>query len=187
MRAARTLTFWMLGVSFTLLSLDHALIISHLLPIMADRGLMEETAVVAASMIGPMQVAGRLAMIVAERYVTTLTICLISYISMGIAGGALYLAGTAPALVAVFVILQGAAVGVLSIIRPTVIAELLGRRDFGVTSGMLAVGFMGGFAVAPILASLTWRVGGYDLVLTLPIGVPVVALFTLLVAWRCRP
>lgn len=186
MRAARTLTFWMLGVSFTLLSLDHALIISHLLPIMADRGLLEQTAVLAASMIGPMQVAGRLAMIVAERYVSTLTICLVSYISMGTAGGALYLAGTVPALVCVFVVFQGAAVGVLSIIRPAVIAELLGRRDFGVTSGLLAVGFMGGFAVAPILASLIWRAGGYDLVLILPIGVPIVALFILLLAWRFR-
>lgn len=187
MRAARTLTFWLLGISFTVMALDHALIISHLLPIMADRGLAEETAILAASMIGPMQVAGRLAMIAAERHVTTLSICLVCFVAMGIAGAALYSAGAAPGLVAVFVVLQGAAVGVLSIIRPVTIAELLGRRDYGITAGLLAIGFMGGSAIAPILASLVWRVGGYDLVLLMTIGAPAIGLFALIGAWRARP
>ena len=45
------------------MSLNHGIIISHLLPIFYDRGLDAKTAVLAASCIGPMQVIGRLMML----------------------------------------------------------------------------------------------------------------------------
>ena len=186
-RAARTLAFWLLAVSFTSIALDHALVVSHLLPILADRGLALGTAVAAASMIGPMQVAGRLLMLSVESRVSTRAICFACFVSMAVAGTALYLAGMAPGLVAIFVVLQGSGAGVLSVIRPIVVAELLGRTDFGVTAGMLAIGFVGGSAIAPILASLIWQVGGYDLVLVLTIIVPLVGLAAVLAAWKVRP
>ena len=74
----------------------------------------------------------------------------------------------------------------LSIIRPIVIAELLGRKDFGIISGLLAVGFMGGSAVAPIAASLVWRLGGYDIVLLSTIAIPIVALISLIIAYGLK-
>ena len=86
MGVMRTATFWMIGIAFTLLALDHGLIVSHMLPILADRGLGEDLAVFAASMFGPMQVAGRLAMIAAERHVSVLAICCACFISMTLAG-----------------------------------------------------------------------------------------------------
>ena len=186
-RTVRTLCFWLIGICFVILALDHALIISHLLPILADRGLPEHLAVLAASLIGPMQVAGRLLMMAAERHVTTLSICLCCFLSMSIAGAALYLSTTAIVLVAIFVALQGAGAGVFSIVRPSVVAELLGRRDFGVTAGLLAIGFMGGSAVAPITASLIWGIGGYDLVLLLTVVAPLAGAASLIGAWRIRP
>jgi MFS family permease len=186
MGVTRTLTFWMIAIAFSLLALDHGLIVSHLLPILADRGLSQDMAVFAASMIGPMQVAGRLAMIAAERHVSVLAICCVCFISMSLAGTAIYLTTSFALLIVPFIILQGAGAGVLSIIRPTVVAELLGRKDFGVISGMLAVGFVAGSAFAPTVASLFWRVGGYDLVLLLTIAIPLVALFAIVGAWRNR-
>ena len=186
-RAMRTATFWLLGLSFTALALDHALVVSHMLPIMADRGLGEGMAVLAASCMGPMQVTGRLLMMAAERYVSTLAICLVCFLSIGTAGAVLFSASGTPGLVPVFVVLQGTGVGVLSIIRPMVIAELLGRRDFGVTAGLLAIGFLGGSAAAPILGSLVWGVGGYDLVLVIAIAAPALGLLALVAAWRARP
>lgn len=186
-RAVRTVTFWLLALSFTSIALDHTLLVSHMLPIMADRGLAVGTAVAAASMMGPMQVAGRLLMLSVEHRVSTRMICCTCFVSMGLAGTALYLAGMAPGLVIVFVALQGSGAGVLSVIRPTAVAELLGRTDFGVTAGLLAIGFVGGSAVAPILASLIWQVGGYDLVIILTMIVPLVGLTSALAAWRFRP
>ena len=186
MGVTRTLTFWMIAIAFSLLALDHGLIVSHLLPILADRGLSQDMAVFAASMIGPMQVAGRLAMIAAERHVSVLAICCACFISMSLAGTAIYLTTSFALLIVPFIILQGAGAGVLSIIRPTVVAELLGRKDFGVVSGMLAVGFVAGSAFAPTVASLFWRVGGYDLVLLLTIAIPLAALLAIIGAWRTR-
>lgn len=186
MAVMRTATFWMIGVAFTLLALDHGLIVSHMLPILADRGLGEDLAVFAASMFGPMQVAGRLAMIAAERHVSVLAICCACFLSMSLAGTAVFFSTSVAMLIVPFVILQGAGAGVLSIIRPTVVAELLGRKDFGVISGMLAVGFVAGSAFAPTVASLFWRVGGYDLVLFLTIAIPLVALLSIIGAWRVR-
>jgi MFS family permease len=186
MSVMRTATFWMIGIAFTLLALDHGLIVSHMLPIMTDRGLSEDTAVFAASMFGPMQVAGRLAMIAAERHVSVLAICCACFISMSLAGTAVYLSTSIALLIIPFVILQGAGAGVLSIIRPTVVAELLGRKDFGVISGLLAMGFVAGSAFAPTVASLVWKIGGYDMVLLLTIAIPIVALVTIISAWRLR-
>jgi MFS family permease len=72
--ATRSASFWLLVVAFAMIALDHGAVITHVLPILEDRGVHEEAAVLAASMIGPMQVAGRLAMMAAERHVSTLAI-----------------------------------------------------------------------------------------------------------------
>ena len=184
--AVRTASFWLIGLAFLLLALDHGLIISHILPILTDRGLSQPTAVLAASMIGPMQVGGRVIMIFMENYVSVRGICIACFTALSLAGTAIFFASFIPILIFPFVVLQGAGAGVLSIIRPIVIAELLGRKDFGIISGLLAVGFMGGSAVAPIAASLVWRLGGYDIVLLSTIAIPIVALISLIIAYGLK-
>ncbi len=184
LRVTRTPVFWLLALAFAMLALDHGMMISHLLPLLDSRGVHEQAAVLAASMIGPMQVAGRLAMMAAERHLSILAITMGCYIAMGLAAGALFGASLVPGLVAGFVIFQGAGAGVSSIVRPVVTVELLGRRNFGVVSGLLAVSYMGGVAAAPTVAALVWSAGGYDLVLLLAIGVSALGLLALLAAWR---
>jgi MFS family permease len=68
-----------------------------------------------------------------------------------------------------------------------VVAELLGRRNFGVVSGLLAVPYMGGYALGPTIAALVWESGGYDLVLLLAILAAVLGFLALLAAWRSAP
>jgi MFS family permease len=184
MEVTRTAVFWLLAFSFTMIALEHGVVITHLLPMLDDRMVPPDAAVLAASMIGPMQVAGRLAMVAADRYVSTLAIAMGCYIAMGLAPGSLFAAGLVPGLVVSFVIFQGAGVGVSSIMRPVVIAELLGRRNFGVVSGLLAVPYMGGYAASPTIAALLWEAGGYDLVLLLAVLAPALGLVALLAAWR---
>jgi MFS family permease len=62
-----------------------------------------------------------------------------------LAGILLWLAGLAPWLIFGFALAQGAGIGLTSILRPVLIAEVLGRQGFGAISGAAAV--------APILAS----------------------------------
>ena len=77
-----------------------------------------------------------------------------------------------------FVVLHGSGYGITSIVRPVVTAGLLGRVGFGAISGAMAVGFMGGIALSPVLASKIWSWGGYDLVLETAFGAVFVGLIS---------
>ena len=180
----RSPTFWLLCVAFAMIALDHGIVITHILPILDDRGLHAETAVLVASMIGPMQVAGRLAMMAAERYVSTRFISMGCFVAMGIAAISLMGASLGPGLIVGFVIFQGAGIGVFSIIKPVTTAELLGRRNFGVVSGLTAVAYVGGSAISPTVAAVVWENGGYDLVITVALAATGFGLLALSLGWR---
>ena len=63
----RSPVFWLLAVGFSLGAVLHGVALHHLLPILNERSISNDIAVFAASFIGPMQVAGRLAMMAVER------------------------------------------------------------------------------------------------------------------------
>jgi MFS family permease len=168
--ATRRPAFWKLAFAFGCIGLTHGLILGHLLPILADRGIGETAAVLAASMIGPMQVVGRIITLATEKHVNIFGIAMGCYIGMGLGITALLLAGVAPWLVVVFVVLHGAGYGTASILRPVLTAELLGRQRFGATAGKLALPFLLGFATGPTVAALVWEAGGYDMVIALALG-----------------
>jgi len=87
-----------------------------------------------------------------------------------------------PALLAVFIMLQGAGFGVMSIMRPVMTAELFGRKNFGLISGSLAVPYLGAAAAAPTVAALIYWAGGYDLVIWFAGGAAGLGLASLLAA-----
>ncbi len=182
LRIFRRATFWLLAVSFAMIAFDHSMLLTHLLPILDERDIHSEAAILAAAMIGPMQVAGRLAMMAAERYVSTLIIFAACFVAMSISALSLLGAGTTPVLLVTFVLFQGAGYGVTSIMRPVVIAEFLGREDFGVIAGMLAIPFLTATAAAPTIAALVWEKGGYDWVIWLAFAAAVVGLLSILTA-----
>ena len=181
---AGTPVFWLLAVAIFLAALDHGMLISHVLPILYDRGIDAGLAVVAASFIGPMQVAGRLVLMAADRSTTIVKASAGCFAMMALAGMCLLNAGATPALVIGFVVLQGAGIGVASVMRPVVTAELLGRRNFGVVSGLIGLMHMSGYAIGPAVSALVWASGGYDRVITLAIVAAAAATTALLAAWR---
>ena len=176
--------FWVLALAFSCLGLAHGVIIHHFLPILYDRGISAEVAVVAVSFVGPMQVAGRLAMMAGERHVTLhgITISVFAAVATSI----LLLAATAstPTLVVAFVILFGAGYGIVSIIRPLIARDILGENKIGAKLGAMSLLYLVGTASAPFLGSLIWGVGGYNLVLPVLIGSVLVGLSLYLVAQR---
>ncbi len=157
--------FWLLAIAFTTLALNHGAIISHLLPLLHERGIGGETAVLAASMVGPMQVCGRLALMASERHASIFTVAGFCFVAVGLAAISLLFAGNAVWLLAIFVIFQGAGYGLVSVVRPVITAFVLGQDGFGTKSGMIALPYMLGFAAGPTFAALLWQVGGYDLVI----------------------
>lgn len=180
----RTASFWLLAFAFMTIAISHGVIIPHLLPILAEYQIDPGTAVFAASMIGPMQVTGRLAMMAGERHVSIFTIANTCFIAMSIAALALLYSGSVEGLLIIFVILQGAANGVISIIKPVIIQKIHGRQGFGTISGMIAVPFLLGFAFGPTLAALIWNIGGYPMVLTITFSITLLGLIALLVVQR---
>ena len=180
--------FWLLAAAVFLAALDHGMLISHVLPILDDRGIDAGLAVLAASCIGPMQVAGRLMLMATDRFASTVAASTGCFAMMAVAGVCLLNAGAAPAFLAGFVVLQGAGIGIASVMRPVVTAELLGRRNFGVVSGMIGLMHMGGYALGPSVSAMVWAWGGYDRVIVLAVGAAIAATAALLAAWsggRC--
>ena len=179
---ARSPVFRLLAIAVFLAALDHGMLISHVLPILDDRGIDAGLAVLAASFIGPMQVAGRLVLMASDRFASTVVASTGCFAMMAIAGTCLLNAGAAPALLAGFVVLQGAGIGIASVMRPVITAELLGRRNFGVVSGLVGLMHMGGYALGPSVSAMVWAWGGYDRVIVLAIAAACIAIAALLAA-----
>ena len=153
-----------------MMALNHGILLNHLLPLLDERGIAAATAVAAASLIGPMQVAGRVAMMSVERRVSTLAVTLFSFGGVVLAALLLLASQMAPVLIFASVILQGAAYGLTSILKPVILAELSGPEGLARVMGWMAMPYLGAFAVAPYLGAVIWSVGGYDLVLAAAAG-----------------
>ncbi|MEM8949649.1 MAG: MFS transporter [Pseudomonadota bacterium] len=179
LRVMRQPAFWRLAILFVAVAVNHGVLLTHLLPMLAERGVAVGTAVLAASMIGPMQVLGRVMMMTLGRNASSRGIVVACLGSTALAALLLLSAGASPLLLFGFVALQGAGYGVTSIVRPIFIAEQFGRENFGTVAGMLAIAFIGGSAAAPTIAALIWTVGGYASVIALALASSVLGLLTL--------
>ena len=162
MGVMRRPAFWGLLTLFAAIALNHGMLITHLLPILDDRGISQGLAILAAAMIGPMQVFGRLLMIAFGGRASTFSVFVVCLLATAVGAFVLMQVGVSTALLMAFVVLQGAGYGVTSIVRPVFVAERLGRQHFGTVTGMLAIAFVGGSAASPTIAALIWELGGYE-------------------------
>ncbi|MCR9222285.1 MAG: MFS transporter [Alphaproteobacteria bacterium] len=183
-RLAGEPVFWLLAAAFASLALVHGVAINHLLPILDERGVAPALAVLTASAIGPMQVAGRLLMLAVERRVSSRTITAACFLALIGAMAALLGAAASPLMLIPFAALLGAGAGVTSIMKPVITRDLLGEADFGAVSGALGTAFLGAFALAPFAGSLLWTVGGYGFALSVLIGAGALGLAAFLFAAR---
>jgi len=130
-----------------------------------------------------MQVIGRLGMMAIEsRGVSSIGVGVLAFVFVMVAALGLYFSQAMPIFIAVFVICQGAGYGVISIIRPAITADFLGRTSFGSISGAMAILSVLGFALAPTLASILWERGGYDTVILTAFAAAVIGLGFFLLA-----
>lgn len=169
--------FWFLAGAFSTTGLAHGMLISHLLPLLDERGATPELALLTASLIGPMQVAGRVALMSFDHRVSVFFVTGLSFVFMITATSILYVTGAAMAGLLLFAILQGTGFGVTSITKPVVTVRIMGRANFGAISGAMAVPYMMSYAFAPSVAAQVWQLGGYDAVLLLAIFLPIIGFF----------
>jgi len=162
--ALRKPAFWFIAVGFLAVYLNHGILITYALILFADRGAAPGLAALAAACIGPAQVAGRLVLLTAGARVSTLQATMASLGGIVLAGALLWLAGVAPWLIFAFALAQGAGIGLTSILRPVLIAEILGRQGFGAISGAAAVAPILASAAAPSVGAGLLALGGPGLV-----------------------
>ncbi len=155
--ALRNPSFWGISAVFGLNYLSHSVLVTHALTLFADRGAGAGMAVLAASCIGPAQVIGRVVLLINEKRVSTPVAVLWSLGAIVAAAAVLWTAGLAPELIFGFAVLQGAGIGLSSILRPVLLAEVLGRRGFGAISGAAAVSPILGTAAGPVFGA--WLLG----------------------------
>lgn len=184
--ALRKPAFWMIAASFMAVYLNHGILITYVLVLFADRGAEAGMAALAAAAIGPSQVAGRLILLAAGARVSTAQATMASLGSVVLAGVLLWLAGAAPLLIFVFALAQGAGLGLTSILRPVLIAEILGRQGFGAISGAAAVAPILASAAAPSVGAALLALGGTGLVYAACLVLAVTGLVLMVVLLRQR-
>lgn len=180
----RNPVFYLLAFVYAAIAFNHSAILNHLLPLLDQRGMSEQNAVLAASMIGPMQVSGRVIMLLLEKRVATVWMFIACFVTILIASVALLASNIALFWVAVFVTFQGAGYGITSIMKPLVTAQFMGNTQFGVIAGWLAIptGIAG--AIAPTAAALILGVSSYNVVIVTGAICVMLGLISLLCAAR---
>jgi MFS family permease len=158
--ALRRPVFWGLAGLFGLVGLNHWILISFLVPLLVDMGISHGWAVLAAATVGPAQTLGRFVLMQVEARVGTAQVLAITVVMMLAASIALALAGVSALLIFGFAALQGGAMGIMTILRPALVAESLGREQFGAISGMLSISSLGASAVAPLVAAMLFESAG---------------------------
>lgn len=176
--------FWLLGIGIGMLAIVHGATLQHLLPLLNERGLPAEFAVLIAALIGPMQVAGRVLMVATGRFLTHRDFMLIAFAIMAASIVVLLVSGDNRALLVGYVFLFGGAWGTVSILRPLITRDILGERNFGAKSGSLTLMFLSAAAASAYLGSLIWGLGGYRLMLSVLIVLAVAGALAYVAAHR---
>lgn len=174
--AMRRPAFWALAVLFGLVWLNHGILLTYVLMLFEDRGASGGLATLAAASIGPAQVLGRLALLLQGARLSNAWATVLSLLAIFAASLALISAGVLPGLIFVFAAMQGAGAGLLSILRPVLVADILGRRGFGAVSGATSVAPILASAAAPSVGAALLQLGGPGVVLGSCLGLAVLAL-----------
>jgi MFS family permease len=162
--ALRRPAFWAIAATFGLIWLNHGILLTYVLLLFEDRGASAGAATIAAACIGPSQVLGRLILLLNEARIGNARATTFALLAVTAAAVALWSAGAVPALIFLCAALQGAGVGLLSILRPVLVAEILGRRGFGAISGAAAVSPILASAAAPSVGAGLLHWGGAGLI-----------------------
>lgn len=162
--ALRRPAFWGLAFCFGTQSFAFTAIIFHMIPLLTERGLAQDSIIAAMALIGPAQVLGRLALMLfgkraGARFLGRLVsplmplsmVLLLTMAPFGLPG------------LALFALVFGTANGIITIVRATGIAEILGARGYGAISGAMNLVLMVPRTAAPLAIAAVWEAQGrYD-------------------------
>jgi MFS family permease len=164
--AIRVPAFWGLVVAFAGYGLAFSAMSFHLIPLLDDRGVPIGVVMAIVALIGPMQVVGRVLLMVGQRHITTIQLGALIYFAFPISMSMLAAGIKDVYGLILFAIIYGVANGLVTILRGMAVPEFIGPEGYGVVTGALTMPTNIMRAAGPLLASLAWTAfGGYTPVL----------------------
>ncbi len=165
-KAMASPVFWALALAFTAHAAAFTAFTFHLYPMLLEFGFSTLAVVAAMALIGPAQVAGRIAVTVFAGKASMRRIG--SWVVLGFPVGFAALAFLPPsfALIIVVTLIYGAANGILTIVRGAAVPEMLTRESYGAVMGAMNTPATLLRALAPLGAAALWSAtGSYDAVI----------------------
>ncbi|QPC45254.1 MFS transporter [Kaustia mangrovi] len=157
--------FWFIAVFFIAQAALMSAFIFHLYPLLLERGLGAQDVVMVIAVIGPAQVAGRLAISLLANNASITAIGAVTVGVMLVVFAALAFLDAGLATIIAIASAYGAANGVMTIVRGLTVPELLTTRFYGTINGLLAAPSTIAKALAPVGAAYLWDLSGsYELV-----------------------
>ncbi|MEO8754216.1 MAG: MFS transporter, partial [Casimicrobiaceae bacterium] len=150
--------FAWLAAALSLAAFISSAVAAHLITLLTVTGLSARDAVLVGSLIGPMQVAGRIMEFSFSRHVRALSVGTLAFALMAIALWVLTQVHGIWIVALAFAIAYGWANGLMTIVRGTVPAELFGQRGYGALLGRLARPQFILKAIAPFALTLLFLV-----------------------------
>jgi hypothetical protein len=179
--------FYLLAAAFTANILVFSATSVHLIAMLVAKGLTAAQAAAFGALIGPMQVAGRLAEMTLGRRVAPSRVGLAAMALLPASLALLVISGAGTWGFIAFALLYGAGNGVMTIVRGAVPVELYGRDHYGAVNGALAAPVLIAKAAGPLVAALALiAVPDYDFVAILLAAIAASALVFFALALRGR-
>lgn len=157
-RPAHPGVFLWLATALSLAGFLSSALSAHVIGLLTSSGLTARDAVLVSSLIGPMQVAGRVAEFAFSGHLRPLAVGTLAF---GLFAAALIVLTQVHGIWIValaFALMYGWSNGVMTIVRGTVPGELFGHREFGALLGRLAQPQFVAKAIAPVALTLVFAI-----------------------------
>jgi predicted MFS family arabinose efflux permease len=155
-RALRTPAFWGLAVCFTAYYSTFAALTFHLVPLMTERAVSPAATLATMATIGPAQVLARVLWFTAGRNVRPAIIGIVVTTAFPASVVILMCVGTSTAGLILFAVVYGGANGMMTILRGTIVQNILWTEGYGAVSGLLSMPSNIAKGIAPISAAAIW-------------------------------
>ncbi|MBL8807639.1 MAG: MFS transporter [Rhodospirillales bacterium] len=153
--------FWYIGIAYFGYNFAGAALVFHLIPLLAERNVDAGTIVAVWATIGPMQVAGRVVLMALGSRADARSTGRAAIVLLPVSIAALLLTDADVAVLFFFAGLYGASNGMMTIVRGTIVPELLGPRGYATIGGALSLPANVARAIAPLAAAYIWSIAGY--------------------------
>ncbi|MEN7531250.1 MFS transporter [Cupriavidus sp. DL-D2] len=166
--------FWAVVAAFTATAVIASLLGAHLIPMLTEKGMPVGQQLIVAALIGPAQVAGRLAM---ARLPISQPVRLSMPVYVVMSVGLICLTFGHGYWLMVAAICYGIANGVNTMLRAMAMPELISRHHYATLNGLMMTPVLLMQAAAPWFGALLWRAaGGYWLMLWVMVALALGAL-----------